>query len=574
MMKTRTNSHRFGHHEEGIALIVVMLLGLIAFALATALVSYGSTSTPLSRKSQDWNGAMSAAEAGLDDYIHRLSVDGNYWTYGSTPPDPNAALTGFKDIPGTNKAGEFTYEVTGTPTPERPTVRVKVTGKSRDSNRTIEATLRRTSFLDFIYATDFETKDPQAYEPAADGAGRDTTYANLNCANRYRYPITGATPVPARPNNGCSEIRFAPFDVIRGPLHSNDSLLIAGGATFEDVVQTNWAAGPDNQRWVPVGAGLPVFQRGLPVLKDPLPIPPSNRDLVKFADGTVGGAGCLYTGPTRINLRADGKMDVHSPRTRSTNPGCGPGLGLNLPVNNVVYVQNVPPNSSTADPNRNESAASPCTYRSPLTTPPNQLIVCPQPNGAGVRYPTGFPVPLANDRTNTSPVDQYVHKNGDVFLSGTLDGKLTIGSANDIIITDDVVYENAASGSDDILGLVPYNSVKVFHPVRADTGGELIAGLWGGRARIHAAMLTVARSFMVQNPRHGDSLGTLEVYGAIAQKYRGIVGTSTAAGVPVTGFGKDYRYDSRLKVQSPPHFLDPVRTAWEIKTWSEVDVNR
>jgi hypothetical protein len=81
----------------------------------------------------------------------------------------------------------------------------------------------------------------------------------------------------------------------------------------------------------------------------------------------------------------------------------------------------------------------------------------------------------------------------------------------------------------------------------------------------------VGHSFAVQNYRYGAPLGVLNVFGAISQNYRGIVGRT---GSPNRGFQKDYEYDSRLRVQSPPHFLDPEKTAWEIKTWSEVGVNR
>jgi hypothetical protein len=51
------------------------------------------------------------------------------------------------------------------------------------------------------------------------------------------------------------------------------------------------------------------------------------------------------------------------------------------------------------------------------------------------------------------------------------------------------------------------------------------------------------------------------VTGAIAQKYRGIVGTF---GSSQTGYIKNYAYDDRLKYREPPHFLDPVQTAWRV----------
>ena len=62
---------------------------------------------------------------------------------------------------------------------------------------------------------------------------------------------------------------------------------------------------------------------------------------------------------------------------------------------------------------------------------------------------------------------------------------------------------------------------------------------------------------MVDNYNCGvTQLGHLKVDGAIAQNYRGIVGT-----VGKTGYIKDYKYDSRLAVDEPPYFLSPSTRA-------------
>jgi hypothetical protein len=85
---------------------------------------------------------------------------------------------------------------------------------------------------------------------------------------------------------------------------------------------------------------------------------------------------------------------------------------------------------------------------------------------------------------------------------------------------------------------------------------------------IWAAMLTVARSFNVQNYNSGTPKGDLIVRGSIAQKWRGAV--STFSGTTLnTGYNKDYAYDSRLTYLSPPKFLDPVAASWVIGETSE-----
>ena len=76
---------------------------------------------------------------------------------------------------------------------------------------------------------------------------------------------------------------------------------------------------------------------------------------------------------------------------------------------------------------------------------------------------------------------------------------------------------------------------------------------------------------MVDNWFCGASLGTLRVYGAIAQMFRGpVFRVNTGAAASITGYPvKDYSYDTKLKYRSPPYFLDPVQAQWRVQTFSE-----
>jgi len=75
----------------------------------------------------------------------------------------------------------------------------------------------------------------------------------------------------------------------------------------------------------------------------------------------------------------------------------------------------------------------------------------------------------------------------------------------------------------------------------------------------------------VQNWGIGSPLGSLGVNGAIAQRFRGAVGTVSGATLN-SGYSKSYVYDQRLKYLSPPKFLDPVASAWGIAIWKEIQV--
>ena len=213
--------------ERGSALIVVLLLGLIAVAMVSAMMVFASTSTPLARNDQDWTGSLSAAEAGIDDYLYRLSKDSSYWQKAVDPNNPalGTAAAGAA-VPGDASEAKFKYTVTPPSVTLNGTVKLRVNGNVRNNNRTIEATLRRDGFLDYLYFSKFETVDPLSYSTTG---SPDRNWADANCANRYYYAVgSSGQPgyIPPRVTSGsttCNEIRWVTGDVLDGPLHTNDA---------------------------------------------------------------------------------------------------------------------------------------------------------------------------------------------------------------------------------------------------------------------------------------------------------------------------------------------------------------
>jgi hypothetical protein len=85
---------------------------------------------------------------------------------------------------------------------------------------------------------------------------------------------------------------------------------------------------------------------------------------------------------------------------------------------------------------------------------------------------------------------------------------------------------------------------------------------WGALENpvIDAAILSTNHSWIVDNYKCGNQLGTLTVWGSIAQFWRGPVGTSGGS-----GYVKNYNYDDRLANQQPPSFLAPTNaTSWKV----------
>jgi hypothetical protein len=515
-------------NEQGIALPAVIILAVIMMTLVGATAGFAINSLDTSRHDQDWNSALSAAEAGLDDYLYRLNRDSEYWLYNSTnlPSDGNVAFNQWVNVPGTSN-GQFRYYVNTDQLNSEGIIRIVSSGKVRETVRTVEALLRRRNFLDYLYFTEYETTDPAMYT----GYPFSAAQAQAACAHHY-YDSVGR-------HENCSNITFFSQDVIKGPLHSNDAILISGTPTFQDSTTTSWDGTCQNAECTPSsnryrGSGNPNFaDPGDPAYAPPLTLPPSNSEVKEKADATLGGEGCLFTGPTRITLNSNGTMNVTSPQTVSSN--CQTGNGRPLPSNGVIYVQNQP----SSGPNAGTCSSHPLSY------------------------------PVSGD-INTA---QYGCGNGDVFVSGVLNGQLTIAAEDSVIITGNTTYAGGTTG-DDLLGLVANNYVEIYHPVSCSnwyygycTSASNLSGSLTNPT-VHAAILTVDHSFRVQNYSYGSSLGTLSVFGTIGQLYRGAVGTFSG-GSTTTGYSKDYTYDTKLRFTSPPHFLDPVASAWGIKTWAE-----
>ena len=265
-----------------------------------------------------------------------MNENDQYYLYNATtaPPDGNQAFNTWVSVPDSGATSVtctasansnipcFRYKVDTTNLVAQGAIIITATGRSRGVTRTIQATLRRKAFIDYLYFTDYETKDPAAYDSNDDYTPAE---AQTYCAMRYyegrdiagRVDFVGDTD-----GNSCTEISFATVDTVNGPLHSNDAIRICGDPTFNGNVTTSWNPATGN-KWVNGGGSCgsgPVFSRaGDPKYADPLTMPPSNVAIKAEADAGLGGAGCLYTGPTAITLNSDGTMTVVSPGTLSNS---------------------------------------------------------------------------------------------------------------------------------------------------------------------------------------------------------------------------------------------------------------
>jgi hypothetical protein len=509
---------RLHRSQHGIAMVTVMLVATVLTLLFVAAVGYAIQSQPLSRRDQDWNAALAAAQAGVDDYTYRLQQNDTYRSYPDTDPPspPNPAFTGWQDVPGPANEGQFHYSAVDQTAVDGSVV-LTSTGRVRNVTRTVRVTFRRRNFFDYVYFTDYETSDPKLRN------------GSRSTCEMYWYR--------GRDDGVCGHINFITDDTITGPLHTNDAFWVLGNPKFLGPVTTAWSETngcterPNlNFRWWPLNdcGDRPEFRReGDPAVAPNLDLPDTNSKLRTQADPP--NTGCLYTGPTRITLNPAGTMKVESPLT-AAGPGvnCPVGDNVPLPTNGVVYVRAVPT---------------------------GETVSCPQGGGNWLGYP------IEEDDTRRP---DYDCNNGDVFVSGTLRGRLTIGADHDVVVVDDLSYVGGTGGKD-ILGLIATEYVWVYHPV--NSFGQNLTNLED--LTINAAILALNGSFVVENSDKGATLGTLNVTGAIAQQWRGIVGRSNLSGDPLHGYSKNYVWDQRLQYDSPPHAFDELDTAFQPKLWAE-----
>jgi len=398
--------------------------------------------------------------------------------------------------------------------------RIRSTGYAGEAKASVVATYKRASLLDYVYFTQLETLDPVTYwtQTMINGA-----YAQ--CTKFYREGRQSQA-IPGTSQH-CIEINFVSGDEINGPLHTNDELLICGKPTFgrspADVIEVG--APPQGYRTNSSCSGNQPDFVGPFVTTAPVLTPPATNSRLK----AIAGPSYTYSCLTKLNLKG-ATMEV------TTNTGTST---VAFPESGVVYVQNGScPGSSWPSCS---SAYSPFT----------------------ATYPSGSDC-------------------GTVGVKGEYSKELTIAAENDIIVEGNITH---TSGSQGLLGLIANNFVRIKHPfcVKASGSSEGCPSGWrpaetapdskgnsechGGsnknslsNLKIEAAILAISHSFIVDHYDCGAELGTLNVKGAISQKFRGTVGTTGG-----TGYIKNYEYDDRLRYMEPPNFLDPIEPAWHIQ---------
>jgi hypothetical protein len=503
----------------------VTLMGVLGVGGLLVAASFAAVDPDisLSRDDQDYKQAYSAAEAGLQWYLNSLNKDNDYYV-------------------------KCTWENTGSPTvPALPLVNGQSApvndpwdGQGTDQRRWRSLPGESAQYsVELLPAPGYDACVPGEQYSMVDpngnlrlrvsGRSRGKTRTIVASMRRRNFidfiyftdfealdpeaDSSSSTDITdcgryrnSRAGRGCTEIQFVEDDEVLGPMHTNDNVLICGDPTFgrtkRDAVEIN---GPSP--FVPASGCGSSEANVAGTLDHPagqLGMPPSNTAL-----RSIAAADYRFFGRTDIVMSGT-QMQV-------TNALRGGTFTMALPPNGVIYVE-------------------------------NEVGGCSSPSFDYRQF-----------------YDSEQDGCGDVWVSGQYGDDLTIAADNDIIVN------GSLTRADDglLLGLIANQYVRVYHPVTddcergEDTGENVLPGSLPDLV-IEAAILALEHSFLVDNWYCGDSLGNLTVEGAIAQNFRGPVGTTGG-----TGYFKDYKYNDRLRYREPPFFLDPVQASWRIARQNE-----
>jgi type II secretory pathway pseudopilin PulG len=558
--------------ESGFTMIMtvigITLIALLAAVAVTAVTGSAQvTGRDIARKQ-----AYEAALAGINEYAFHLHTNSGYWAEctkaaksgeesalnqkGSTAnrravPGGSGATYALELLPAT---GHSTCDPTNIETatasmleslePMKGTFLVRATGFAGKTQVAVTATFKPASFLDYVYFTQLETSDPvtYGYEELIKAANRQCVKTikegryNAELTNEGGAPLNAKGEVLHKKSNGewvntkgeqgsfqyCDTISFVGGDNIKGPMHTNDAFVICEsptlGRTPGDPIEVS---NPDKPGWFSTSkiahsgsncTGHETnFQSAIRYNQTVLIPPETNSELESIAEPTF-----RLKGEVKICLEG-------STLTIGRGRSC---------TESVIYSGAFPGNGVIYD------SSEACS-------------------GAYSPFAVNYEIRESNC--------------GNVNVEGTYAKPLTIAAANDILIMGEI----KKSSEEGMLGMIANNFIRIYHPVKitktthtvngvsvteetCSSSSESLAGTMKN-VRIEAALLAIKHSFIVDNYNCGPRLEKLEVKGAIAQKFRGAVGTTGS-----TGYLKNYEYDDRFKTTEPPYFIEPIKSDWVI----------
>jgi len=520
---------RLRRDQHGFSIVAVMITMMVAGLMVAAAFAAADGDLPLTKSSENRKEALAAAQAGLQFYAFHLGQDDRYWSKCTNVPAPNTTepspvankwypaqgadtRTGhWRNLPGSSAQYSIELLPATAPTTTNPypqCVQGDDTSMIDPSTGMIRIRVTgRSGNAKRTLIASFRRKGLLDFLWLTNYETQDpSAYPPNQYPENPTWAAANCTDYRGTRSSSCDDQQFAASDVLAGPFHTNDrSIWTCDGSTFGKTGK--------NYR-VEVGGPAPGYSNrcgsSAPVvIPGPLLTNQPSIDIPASNSGLKAIAqsgGLLLTGKHTIAVNG-ATMTVD-------------GVSTAWPANGVIYAQT---NASTG-----------CSSQPPVLADYAESAGC-----------------------------------GNIYISGTYSANLTVAAQNDVIVSEDLTR---VTGSQAVMGLIAENFVRIQHKVtpspRTSTSSCTNATPNIGNITVQAAILSVNHSFTVDNYGCGALEGTLTIIGAIAQNFRGTVGTGIGSS-SATGYIKNYTYDDILKFRSPPYFLSPLATPWLIARTNE-----
>lgn len=538
--------------QPGIALLVVMLVTMVMSAIAAGAALIGANTYLINEYDSQSSLLESVADAGLERGRARLNADPTLYSTAA---------------PSALELGSAVYDASGDVIP--------------GVSRTIYAMPLGGGMGEY---GNFATLVAIAEDGSGARAVRRLDLLQESFAI-YAY-FTNVEP---------STLAFGNADQLYGPVHSNSDIRISsGGATFHGPVTT---AGQF------VGAGNATFLEDTTSGVTPVPMPTTGQ--LEQLQSRAEPANLSFTAASGGNV-GQSTMRIHFVSRDVDGDGVEEGFIRVYRSPNAAWVTGSVSSGLGATPNCGHQHANGMFYRADNATDPHHnaegVLTTFSPRcylggadewhahpsakdgqfaatdefGAWESWPgsvhpsvagqpdAGFLFPI--DRRLNPAFRGVIFVDGKVVVSGTVRGRLTLAASDNIIIGDDLVYENDPSENtcEDMLGLFSGSNVIVAD--NALNAPQQPPGSTSYRTyddtpdeNIHASILAL-NQFTVQNPGSGSTSaeacngvpwgrGCLNVTGGLIQDTRGIVAYGSG-----TGNIKRYTHDTCAFTAPPPYF--------------------
>jgi hypothetical protein len=385
----------------------------------------------------------------------------------------------------------------------------------------------------------------------------------------YAYSSTESASV----TDACGPIfNFVSGESLTGPVYTNDQLWVCGSPSFSSGLTSGIPVGfnfayptwPGNEAGA-VGTNGWIDDLSLDWDNSCGGTPPSHpsfgtngiidggTDILPPVDTSLSTAasssGCLYSGPTMVEFVAGGTFNIWSPYSSGANAPsnasqCGTFsaaapmvTGLTVPAAGlVIYVQSVP----SATP------AVPLIAPSALGDGTNGGL----PSGATCSNPWKPYAPASICAT--------VGEEGDAVVDGELQGEVTLGTSNSIVISRDLTYECADANSVPAGVTAQESSLYVLPAACASEANPDVLGL------------AATSDVVISKPQQGVTPPTngytyvQPVSGNFTLSCNGTATGSIAYNAPPTGFGSVQTALDAVAACSSPVVTNPAGAGYLI----------